>query len=89
MAPSDGDQLLFEGFGLTALARAPWGGRSPRVLTAGYQRGILKAQAAKSVSDFISDEQYDLWLPGKKAPWKYQGAPLLGTSLSEGGCDYE
>ncbi len=57
--------------------RIPWGGTSPRALTACYQRHILKAQAEKSVSDFVNADQYDLWLPTKKAPWKYQGAPLL------------
>ncbi len=56
----------------------PWEGRSPRALTAGYAHGILKAQAKKNVSGCDIDEnQYDLWLPVKKAPWRYQGAPLL------------
>ncbi len=58
--------------------RIPWGGRSPRGLTAGYAQFTLKARAEKSASDFVSDEeQYDLWLPIKKAPWEYQGAPSL------------
>ncbi len=55
----------------------PFEGMSPRVLTAGYALGILKAQAAKSTSDFVDPEQYDLWLTMEKAPWSYQGAPLL------------
>ncbi len=55
----------------------PWEGVAPRVLTAGYLKGIFKAQAEKSVSDFVDPNQYDLWLPVKKAPWKYQGAPSL------------
>ena len=56
----------------------PWGGRSPRALTAGYARFTLKAQAVKSVgADFVDEDQHDLWLPIKNAPWKYQGAPLL------------
>jgi len=55
----------------------PWGGKSPRVLTAGYARFSLKAQAEKSVSDFVDVDQGDFWLPMKKAPWYYQGAPLL------------
>ncbi len=55
----------------------PWQGVSPRVLTEGYKRFNLKAQAAKSMSDFVDPEQYDLWMFIKKAPWKYQGAPLL------------
>jgi len=78
-----GEQLEFEGLGLVDPARAPWGGKSPRVLTAAYVRFTLKAQAAKSTSVFVDAEQCDLWLPGKKAPWKYQGAPLL--SEPEGG----
>ena len=76
--PRDGDQFLLEGFGLVDLARQPWGGLSPRVLTTGYERFTLKAQAEKSVSDFVSDEnQHDLWLAIKKAPAVYAGAPLL------------
>jgi len=77
ISPLDCDQLLL---GLSDLeeARQPWGGRSPRGLTKAFRRFTLKAQAEKSVSDFVSDEnQYDLWLPIKKAPWIYQGAPLL------------
>ena len=60
------------------LVQRPWGGQSPRALTACYKRFTLKAQAAKSVSDFVSDErQYDLWLPMKKSPFVYEGASLL------------
>jgi len=56
----------------------PWGGRSPRALTKGYKRFILKAQAQKSVGDSVSDEdQCDLWLPIQEGPWIYSGAPLL------------
>jgi len=55
----------------------PWGGQSPRALTRGFRVGILKAQAAKSMSDFVDREQCDLWLPKIEAPWVYQGAPLL------------
>ena len=57
--------------------KIPWEGRSPRELTAAYKTFILKAQAAKSTSDFVDPEQIDFWLPGEKAPWAYQGAPLL------------
>jgi len=47
-------------------------------LTAAYERFTLKAQADKSVIANDCDEnQFDLWLPVKKAPWKYQGAPSL------------
>ena len=54
-----------------------WQGVSPRALTAGYVLNIFKAWPQKSVSDFVDSDQYDLWLPAKKAPWVYQGAPLL------------
>ena len=77
----DGDQYILRGpDGLLApsLDRLPWGGRSPRALTRCSERAIFKAQAEKSVSDFVSDEnQHDLWLTIKKAPWRRQGAPLL------------
>jgi len=76
-SPRDGDQLVLEGLGLTELARVPWGGVSPRVLTRGHGVFILKAQAAKSMSEFVSGDQGDFWLPFKTAPWVYQGAPLL------------
>ena len=67
---------LFEG-GVSRTLGMPWGGQSPRALTSAYRRFSLKAQAAKSVSDFVDPEQCDLWLPIQKAPWVYQGAPLL------------
>ncbi len=67
---------LFE-VGVSRTSGLPWEGRSPRELTEGYKRFTLKAQAAKSVSGPKDSDQYDLWLPMKKAPWKYQGAPLL------------
>ncbi len=72
-----GDQLELGLPGLVDPARQPWGGRSPRELTAAYERFKLKAQAVKSVSDSVDPEQYDLWMSIQKAPWKYQGAPLL------------
>ncbi len=76
-----GDQLEFFPEwveGIEYAQAAPWGGRSPRELTAAYKRFILKAQAAKSVRDFVTDPgQYDLWLPAQKAPRIYRGAPLL------------
>ncbi len=76
-----GDQLVYEGDEWLSLGvghELPWGGRSPRALTRGYERFILKAQAAKSTSDFVGDPgQFDLWLPIKKAPREYLGAPSL------------
>ena len=74
---ADHEQLWLEGFGELDGSREPWGGASPRVLTAAYKRFTLKAQAAKSASDSVDPEQYDLWRRMKKAPWVYQGAPLL------------
>ncbi len=69
---------------LVGASREPWGGRSPRALTRGAKRFILKAQAGKSTSDFVGDpRQCDLWLPVEKAPWEYQGAPLLLAFLKE------
>jgi len=80
MCSHDSDQLFFEGEEWLSLGvghSLPWGGRSPRALTRGHRRITLKAQAEKSVSDFVDPDQLDLWLKVKKAPWKYQGAPLL------------
>ena len=75
-----GDQLILEGFEdfLVGDHREPWEGRSPRALTKGHGMVILKAQAKKSMSDFVRDEnQFDLWLPMKKCASVYVGAPLL------------
>ncbi len=72
-----GDQLYFEGFEGPEDLRAPWANRSPRELTASYKMFILKAQAGKSASGCVDPEQCDLWLPRKKRPFVYDGAPLL------------
>ena len=80
----EGDQLelwaVREEYGYREV---PWRGLSPRALTRVALSGIFKAQAVKSMSDFVNPEQCDLWLPRKKAPWKYQGASLLGSQLCE------
>lgn len=55
----------------------PWEGRSPRELTAAYERFILKAQAVKNMGDVYDGEQFDLWLPAKKAPRVSRWAPSL------------
>ncbi len=55
----------------------PWVGKSPRALTRAALSPIFKAQAAKGRPIPMDPRQIDFWLPGKKAPWIYQGAPLL------------
>ena len=86
MGTHAGDQLEMA-LGLEVVvgeASQPWEGRSPRALTRGYKRFTLKAQAKKSVSDFVRDpSQYDLWLPIERAPRVYRGAPLLLPLLEE------
>ncbi len=72
-----GDQLSFEGFEEPAGSRVPWGGISPRELTAAYKRSILKAQAAKSTSEFVWCDQLEMWPTAKKGPGVYTGARLL------------
>ena len=87
MGPPVGDQFVFEGDEWLSLGvghSLPWGGRSPRALTRGYERFTLKAQAEKSASGFLDPEQCDLWLPKNKAPRIYRGAPLL-VPLKGGG----
>ncbi len=74
---SFGDQLMLPFEGELDTKRIPWGGRSPRALTRVHLGLIFKPQGGKSVSDSVDPAQYDLWLTVKKAPWKYQGAPLL------------
>jgi len=76
-----GDQLalaLGEGF-LVGASSLPWEGRSPRALTRGYVRFTLKAQAGKSMGDFVDPEQRDFWLPIKKAPPIYGGGSFVTT----------
>jgi len=81
---SDPRQMdLFEGT-MVALSKLPWQGRSPRALTKGHKRFILKAQAGGSMGEFVDPEQYDLWRRIKKAPWRYQGAPLLVGGVRHG-----
>ena len=57
--------------------RIPWDGRSPRDLTRVNLEGIFKAQAVKSMSDFVSVDQCDLFETRQKSPRVYSGAPLL------------
>ena len=84
--PRVGDQLELGLPGLVDLARQPWGGRSPRGLTRVALSTIFKAQAAKERSVSWRDvNQFDLWLPMKRAPAKYAGAPLLLPLSALGG----
>jgi len=76
--PHDGDQLLLGLPGLVELSKQPWGGRSPRALTRGHGRVILKAQAGKSASDFVRAGQGDLFeAVAEERAFVYEGAPLL------------
>ena len=61
----------------SALEALPWRGKSPRELTRVGLGLILKPGGVKSVSDFVDPEQLELGLPTPRAPWRYQGAPLL------------
>ncbi len=79
METREGDLRQLDLFESTVVGagRVPWEGRSPRALTRGRKRFIFEAQAWKSVGEAVDPEQYDLWLPIKKAPRIYRGAPLL------------
>ena len=78
MLSREGEQLELALPGVVALKRLPWGGRSPRELTRVSTSIIFKAQAVKAQAILLVDEgQYDLWLPVKKAPGWFSGAPSL------------
>jgi len=58
--------------------RIPWNGTSPRSLTRAAQALFLKRERQKDERFFVDPEQVDLFRAAiKKAPWVYQGAPLL------------
>ncbi len=66
----------------------PWGGRSPRAVAwsgEGLTRVrialFLRREPQKDDCGFLDPDQVDMWLPAKKAPWVYQGAPLLQGGL--------
>ena len=67
------------------LVVVPWGGGSPRELTAAYERFILQPRAEKSVSDCDQLDMFDLRLPAKKGPSVYRGAPLLVPFVTPAG----
>jgi len=55
----------------------PWQGQSPRALTKARIAVFLRREPQKDDRFFVDPNQIDLWLPAKKAPRKYRGAPLL------------
>jgi len=55
--------------------RIPWGGHSPRDLTRSAKMLYSKRERKKSMSEFVSVDQVELWPSTEKAP--YQGAPSL------------
>ncbi len=55
----------------------PWEGQAPRDLTAGRFGLFSRREPQKSMSDPADGAQLEFWPTGQKAPWKYQGAPLL------------
>ena len=60
----------------------PWQGRSPRTLTRGHLAFIFKPEAQKRERFLIDPRQLLFELPGNKAPWTYQGVPLLQEEKS-------
>ena len=57
--------------------REPWAGKSPRALTRGSLALFLRREPQKDERFFVDPDQLELWPVADKAPWKYQGAPLL------------
>ena len=55
----------------------PWYGRSPRSLTRASLALFLRREPQKDERFFVDPDQLSFGWPVKKAPWKYQGAPLL------------
>ena len=73
-----GDQLVLEGIMRQCeYVVVPWDGRSPRELTASFERFILQRKRQKSVSDFVRTGQYEMWPANKKGPRQSPVAPLL------------
>jgi len=61
------------------VSRIPWRAGGPRAyaLTKFPKVLFLRREPQKDVSEFADPDQYDFWLRMRKAPWTYQGAPLL------------
>ena len=65
------------------VARLPWRGMSPRGLTLTKSPDVLflKRERQKDERFFVDPEQHVFSFLVDKAPWKYQGAPLLKGGL--------
>ena len=76
----EGEQLVLslDDFRLQRV-RVPWGGRSPRVLTAAYERFKLKAQGGGREVDIRQVEMFAEFgrVPVGKERAPYRGAPSL------------
>jgi len=74
----DSDQLeLFEAMALEE-SRLPWGGKSPRGLTRGSGVLYSRREPREDACCFADVNQVDMFRRRlKKAPWRYEGAPLL------------
>ena len=59
------------------VSRLPWGGLAPRDLTRGRTALFLRPEPQKDACDFLDPDQLEFRPTGEKAPWIYQGAPLL------------
>jgi len=60
------------------LVKLPWRGRNPRSLTRGSEALFLRREPEKDERFFVDPKQLEIvWRRQKKAPWAYQGAPLL------------
>ena len=60
------------------LEALPWSGVSPRALTRASKALVFKRERQKDDRFFVDPDQLAIvWRRQKKAPWAYQGAPLL------------
>ncbi len=59
------------------VARLPWRGQSPRVLTKGHLSLFLRREPQKDDRFFVDPNQYDLFLAAIPGRPLYGGAPSL------------
>ena len=59
------------------VARLPWRGQSPRVLTRGFKALFLRREPQKDERFFADPRQLSLTLVAERAPLILSGAPLL------------